>query len=860
LRKQYPPKSYRVKPNHDLEATQVVVRRRKPRRPLARVFRLVFAAICGCVVLGIGASAGYAAAMLKDLPPVSADKFSNLSAATTVYDRNGSIIGRFSKDGDRQPITDIRQVSPNVVNAFIAAEDKTFYRNIGINPMAMVRAMVQNIVLHRIKSGASTITQQTVKLALFPAQERTIKRKIQEIALALELNHILTKDEIMTDYMNWVYMGRMGTQNVYGVKAASEILFHKDPKVLNIPEAAFLASIPNNPSWFSPYQWYGHTLDRQRRILKEMRENGMITDAQYREALHFNIRRDLQKPPSSSTGRYPYILIDNVEPIVANLLVQAGLYDTVQQAKDALPTAGYNIYTTIDLDKQNIVDSVLYNQSLYGNTDLPVPKARDGRKDKYQAGVTLIDNQTGGILAIGGGRGYQQDNYDHSDVARQTGSSIKPLVDYGPAIDLHRITAASGLFDVPLELKDYNPQNDDSRWHGLVNVRQALVESMNVPAVKVLQLITPEIGVSYLEKMGITTRSRTVLSGTPTLDQSDKHQLSTAIGGFFHGLTVQQLTSAYTTFPNQGMWRQSFLVAKITDRNGHVLYQVHPQVKKVFSQQTAYIMNDMLRDVVRRGTAYAVGSHFPGLYICGKTGTTDNLTDGWFVGYTQKYTMGIWMGYNHHQPIPGSIYGPTYNLKFTIWNRIMDPIIRQTHSSAPYPEPAGIVAVSVCRKSGLRPTELCKAEKDTYTELFIQGTEPLTTCKAHVQVNYVTLNGRTYLATTNTPEDEVKTGIFLLPPSPVPADTSPRPDDEHKYVPTQPDPRGGEVLIGDKRLSNRSVKEDVSDPYGASAMPPLPLPQAPGEASKDTPHPDERASRRNQHTPALIPGINGWAK
>jgi penicillin-binding protein 1A len=592
-----------------------------------------------------------------------------------------------------------------------------------------------------------------------------------------------------------------------------------------------------------------------------MRENGMITNAQYHQALHYDIRRVLQKPPKSATGRYPYLLIDNVEPIVANILVKAGLYDSVQQAKDALPTAGYNIFTTIDLDKQNIVDRVLYNQSLYGNTDLPVPNAHDGRKDKYQAGVTLIDNQTGGILAIGGGRGYQQDNYDHSDIARQTGSSIKPLVDYAPAIDLRRYTAASALYDVPLALKDYNPQNDDSRWHGLVNVRQALVESMNVPAVKVLQSLTPEVGVSYLEKMGITTNSRTVLSGSPTLHRSDKHQLSTAIGGFLHGLTVQQLTSAYTVFPNQGVWRESFLVARITDRNGNLLYQARPQVKKVFSQQTAYIINDILRDVVARGTAYAVGSHFPGLNICGKTGTTDNLTDGWFVGYTPKYTMGIWMGYNHHQPIPGSIYGPIYNLKFTIWNRIMNPIIKRDPPAAPYPEPAGIVAVKVCRKSGLRPTDLCKADKDIYTELFIQGTEPLTTCNVHVQATYVTLGGQKYLATTNSPQTEVKSGIFLLPPAPVPSGTSPRPDDWQKYVPTQPDPRGGDVLSGDRTMFNGAVPApERQSASGASAAPAKPHSSAESGASNDISRSktDKQTTRTNHTSPVLIPGINNW--
>jgi len=518
----------------------------------------------------------------------------------------------------------------------------------------------------------------------------------------------------------------------------------------------------------------------------------MIRQDQYQGALNFDIQKVLHHDFQQTSLPYPYIMLDNVEPLVAKDLVQAGLYDNTQQAMDALPTAGYKIYTSIDLSMQKQVDQVLANDSLFGNTTVG--------NNLYEAGTTLIDNQTGGILAIGGGRHYTSkyngDMYDHSDIPRQPGSSIKPLVDYGPAIDLHQLTAGSVLFDAPVQYGTgptaYKPMNDENNWSGLVTARQALIQSINVPAIKVLSMITPQVGTSYLPKLGITTSSKT-LDGQPTLSTNDEQYLTTAIGGLENGLTVQQMTSAYTVFPNQGVWRQSYLISKVDDQSGKVVVQVKQQVTRVFSPQTAYIMTNILHSVVTdpTGTAYSgIGLHFPGYYISGKTGTTDSLKDGWFVGYTQQYTMGIWMGYDRHQTIAPAVY----NLKFKLWDAIMQPILAKSPPTTPFPQPSGIVTVSICKKSGQLPTNLCKIDKDVYSELFISGTEPTQTCTVHVQVPYVVVSGKKYLATTNTPPNEIKTGIFLKPPVPVPTNVTPPILDSWEYVPTQPDPRGGTVL------------------------------------------------------------------
>ncbi|GMA56302.1 penicillin-binding protein 1A [Alicyclobacillus sacchari] len=755
-------------------------------------------------VLGGAAGAGYVASLLKGLPKVNAATFVNNSAASVVYDRNGRLIGRFTGDGDRQPITSISQVSPYLVNAFVAAEDKTFFTNIGINPLSMARALVQDLAGHSIESGASTITQQTVKLAVFPEQQRTMRRKIQEIALAIEVNHVLTKDEILTDYMNWVYMGRMGTDTVYGVKRASEILFGKNPKDLNLPEAAFLAALPNNPSYFSPYEFPEHTLQRQHYILDQMLADKLIRHAEYEQAYHYDVLKHIHPAPESGLPAHPYLMLDEIKPRVIQALVQAGVYENAVQAESALPVAGLKIYTTIDLTKQNEVEQVLSNDALFAGTDKTYRLANGKTAtDLYEAGFTLIDNQTGGILAIGGGRNYLKDAIDHADIPRQPGSSIKPLLDYGPAIDRGLITAGTVLYDAPTLFPGsggepaYEPHDDEPDFAGLLSARQALYESRNVPAIDILAELTPQVGFSYLSQMGLGTKAKT-LDGEPTIVADDENHLASAIGGLDNGATVEQMTSAYTTLANQGVWHESYMISQIEDNTGRVLYQADPETHQVFSPATAYIVTDMLHDVLYHagGTATMIGAHFPGQYISGKTGTTDSLGDGWFIGYTQQYTAGIWMGYNNHELISP---GAEYNLKFTLWNDIMTPILAASLTKHPWPKPANVVTKAVSSTSGLLPTPLSTAHGEITTEPFVQGTEPTQYDDVDVEVKYVVIRGKKYLATTHTPPSEVRTGVFIKLPATRILDWEHKirggmTDDTPYLAPTAPDPRGGTVL------------------------------------------------------------------
>lgn len=684
-----------------------------------------------CVAMVTGTFSVYMLArLLRNLPSVNAQTFTSQSVGSTVYDVHGKVIGIFARDGDREPIGSLHEVAQPLVQAFIAAEDRTFYRNHGVSPQAIARALVQNLMGGRIYSGASTITQQTVKLAVFPEQPRTIRRKVQEIALSLQVDRMLTKSEILTDYMNWVYMGRFGTHNVYGVKSAAWLLFHKQPSRLTLPEAAYLAAIPNNPSYFSPYAHADHTTARQHYILAQMLRNQMISRKDYNRAIQTPIHPQFV---AATADRYPYIMAE-VERTAARELAQVGLYASASAADAALPTVGYQIYTTIDLDVQDRMDAVLNDDGHFRNSTRTQAVHGNKQADLVQAAMVLEDNATGGLVALDGGRPahFAADQIDHAETPRQPGSTIKPLVVYGPAIENGLLTAGTQVNDGPAIFAQglpwqYQPMDDLPYWHGWVTVRQALVESLNLPAIRILHRLTPEAGTAYLGRVGIQPGDL-AQTGQPTLVDADTHHLSSAIGGLQNGLTLKQLTGAFTIFPNQGIWRQPLLVKRISTNAGDPVYVAHPLAKRAISVQTAFLIHSMLRDVVAKpmGTAAAIGRALPHLPIAGKTGTTDDRQNGWFVGYTPTYTLGIWMGYNHNEPIPATLYPR----KFDLWQAVFRPVAKvgATEQSG---VPANLIARSICRKSGLLATPACEAAGTTYHEWYVKGTEPRAECPVH---------------------------------------------------------------------------------------------------------------------------------
>ncbi|UOF92700.1 transglycosylase domain-containing protein [Fodinisporobacter ferrooxydans] len=773
--------------------------RKQPQSKLRKFLKISMITAIVLFVLAGGAGAGYVAKIIRTTPKFNIHSFTDLSASSIMYDRNGSVIGTMDQEGNRELIKSVKDVSPYLKNAFIAGEDKDFYHHIGINPLALARAAFQDLIGHKIMSGASTITQQTVKLVMFPLQQQTIQRKIQEVVLALQLEREMTKDEILTTYMNWIYFGQSSSlTNLYGVKSASKAIFDVTPDHLNLAQAAFLAAIPNNPSYYSPFLHPDHTIERQHYILDQMLADGLITKADYSAAMNFDVKASMKHSKQVAAMKDPFVFEHAVSDVV-DILKQKEHLDTTDQARQLLDRGGFKIYTTIDGKLQQDVDQVFNNDKNFWPPISYSYKDAQGKTQELknvleQAGATLIDNKTGEILAMGGGRDFQHDQNDHTVLPRQPGSSIKPLGDYGPAINEKVLSPASVIDDVPMQWSDpnspngkYFPMNWDHKFHGLLTAREALVQSYNIPAIKVLQKITPQVGMGYVEKMGITT-----------LTKSDKENLSSAIGGLSQGLEVQQETGAYTTFPNNGVWHKPYMITKIVDLNGHTIYENKPETREIFSPQASWLTTNMMQDVVKRGTASIVGNHFPGKPIAGKTGTTDDDKDAWFVGFTPKFSLGIWVGYD----IPHTLTNPAVGMyeghrPLNLWNDIMDKVFAQYPNQGTFKRPDGLVQMEVSNKSGLLPTALVKETHSVTTDWFIKGTEPTKPDDVLVQAKYVKVAGKYYLPTDQTPAQEIKTGIFIKRKVPyVLPDNNPAylPQDSLPELPTQPDPRGGNIL------------------------------------------------------------------
>ncbi|MDI3257542.1 MAG: transglycosylase domain-containing protein [Kyrpidia sp.] len=769
----------------------------------------LMAAIAGAVV--------YAVRIAQAAPPLDLSRLSQLSQITTVTDRAGLPMGQLMADGARQPVSSLDQVSPHLIHGIIAVEDKDFYHHPGIDPTAIVRAIWQNLRGQQIVSGASTITQQTVKLVFFPDQARTLTRKIQEMMLAVELERRLSKDEILVTYLNWAYFGQVGTMNVYGAEQAAQAFFGIRAKDLNLAEAALLAALPNNPSLFSPYAHFSAAKERQTLVLDRMLEQHYITPEEYRQATAFDLHAALRPAARHSSATYPYVL-DEVRDDAAALLVGRGLAPDVDSAKNLLYTGGFRIETTLDRDFQDRVNQAVANQSFRPDASYPVlinDRRTDIQNALEQVGAAVIDNATGGILAVFGGRDYNRDQIDHARLPRQPGSTVKPIAVYGPAVDKGLIGSGTAVDDVPTSWPGYSPNNFDNRFHGLMTVREALVQSYNIPALRVFDRLGPATGIEYLKNLGITT-----------LTPGDA-VIGAGIGGLTKGLTVEEAAEAFTAFPNRGIVHPLHLVTKITDSKGQVVYEYADRTRQVFSPATSYILTDMLRDVVRRGTASAVGRRFPSLPIAGKTGTTDDDRDSWFIGFTPDITIGVWVGYNYPfplHPVPGISSRDERPRAIQIFSDILQstrngPWLHTNEFSAAPPD---VVRVNVCSKSGKLPTDLCREDGAVVSELFVRGTEPKESCDVHVRAPYVIIDGKRYLATTATPPGDIRWGIFIQRQPSAASGNTPRPlpGDADQEVPAAPDPRGGQVL-----------------PAASAAGPAPPAKPAPGGPAESRPAP-----------------------
>lgn len=597
------------------------------------------------LVIIAGLMFGYIFAAYQSLPEVG----NNMRPAVSsqVFDSQGKLITTLHSDQNRLPI-DINKVPKNLQNAFIAAEDNRFYDHIGVDPIGILRAVVTNLTNRGIAQGGSTITQQLAKNA-FLSQDQTLKRKIQEAILALELERKYSKKEILEMYMNQIYFGR----GAYGIQTAAHTYFGKDVGDLTLAECAMIAGLPKSPNYYSSS--VNEATARKNVVVGQMEKYGYITSSQAEEAKKASL--DIKQKSTSNTTDETAYFIDYVTQEIAQ-----------KYGDDALYKDGLKIYTTLDTDKQHAAVQAMRH--------LPETHTDDQGLTQPQGAIISIDPKTGHILAMVGGRG--QDSFNRASMAvRQPGSAFKPFV-YMTAME-HDMTPDTIMEDKKVEYGGWSPHNADNSYQGRMPLWKALALSVNTVAVQLADKVGPSNVIANAKKLGITTL---VEDGSP----NDDNLASAALGGLTKGVTPLEMAAAYGAFANKGVYIKPTAIVKILDRNGNVLEDNSSDVQKtqVISEKTAYEMTSMLEGVITRGTGTAASIGRP---AAGKTGTTDDNHDAWFIGYTPDIVTAVWVGDDTGSQSLGEIYGGTVPAQ--IWHDYMASAVSGT-SADDFDVPAGM--------------------------------------------------------------------------------------------------------------------------------------------------------------------------
>lgn len=536
-----------------------------------------------------------------------------------IYDGQSDVVTRLHGVQDRTWVS-ISELQPSTVYAFISAEDARFFEHEGVDVIRIAGAIVADIKAGSYVQGASTISQQLIKLSHLTS-EKTISRKAEEAALAYEMERQYSKEDILEMYLNYVYFGG----GYYGIEAAAEGYFGVHASDLTLDQSAMLAGILKSPSGYAPHINYAASINRRNNILRLMRDYGYITDDEKKQA----------------AAKRPTILHDKNEEY-------SGYYtDAVTKSAaalmgitvDELIRGGYSIYSAMDSDIQHYCEEMFKNGELFPAED-------------SEAAIVVLEPSTGMVVAMVGGRSYTGGiSFNRAtDIRRQPGSVIKPVIAYAPAFEYLNYTAADMILDEETTFADYTPSNYGNKYYGWVTVREAVTKSLNVPAVKTLSAVGVYRAKDFAKRCGIE------------FDDKDD-SLALALGGFTYGVSPLQIAGAYSCFASGGIYNTPTLIKKITDRNGLTVYEYRQDNRRVMSEANAYILTSMLKSVVTEGTGHRLNTL--DIPIAGKTGTVglaNGNRDAWMAGYTPEYTAVVWQGYDSDRLglLPSSATGGTY--------------------------------------------------------------------------------------------------------------------------------------------------------------------------------------------------------
>ncbi len=652
--------------------------------------------------------------------------------------------------GENSIFVPFSQIPKHMIDACVAIEDHRFWDHKGVDWYRTIGAGLNFFIGFEEKFGASTLTQQLIK-NITGEDDYKIQRKVQEIFWALDLESKKSKEDIITLYLNVIPL----SQNCYGVQAAANTYFNKDVSELTLLESACIIAITNNPSYYDPIRFPDHNLERRNDVLWCMLNQGKISEDEYNANINqepvFNLsKKDNGK--SNINSWYTDMVINDVvddlveigyTPKAANLLVYSG---------------GLNIYTCMDPNVQAVLDEVYTNDQYFPEHTSGMPA---------QSSMIIIDPGTGDVLGVAGAKGEKKGNRIQNfatDTVRPAGSSIKPVSVYGPALELGLINYATIYDDTPVNYGTDNespwPHNLPNVFGGLTNINSAIERSVNTVAVKVLQDLTPRTSFEFCrDKLGMYSLIELLeLSNGTKLTDIDYAAL--ALGQMNYGVTVREITAAYTAFANDGVFNEAHSYLKVTNSQGEVILSNETPGNIVMSEANAAVMTKMLSNVVNNGTAKAISLRKT-VDCAGKTGTTSNDYDRWFIGYTPYYIGGVWYGYEYPKSLSSLKSNPCVSLWDTVMTKLHQGYIDEAANGGEalktFEMPGTVIKATFCKDSGKLMTDACRADprgNRAESGYFADGTQPSSYCTTHVLVNYDAVTGA--VASAGCPRDNVK--------------------------------------------------------------------------------------------------------
>lgn len=814
-------------------------KKKKKKSNILRNVSLVIQVIIIMILMGViaagGAAVGFVASIVKDQKPISFEEMKSKiytnQLTSFAYFGDGTLIGKLPAVEDRRLVT-LTEISPHVIDALIATEDKQFNEHKGVSIKALGRAVFQRVSNSDVQTGGSTITQQLVKQTLLEEmwaaevsgklnqdqlEKLKMNRKFNEVFLALRVERYFSKDQIMEAYLNEMLFGSAANgSNLYGIQAAAKGFFGIDAIDLNLPQSAYLVGALQKPAVYNPFKEAGlkKGLDRMKLVLGQMLGDGKITQKEYDDALRYDIGKNLAKADTAQSAydQYPFLLFEIMEQaaksLVVNDLTKQGysveeiqsdenseLYDELLSAKRKdLVTKGYHIYTTIDKELYDAFQLYAANEENFMAPQTYTVQNMTIENALQQIGAILIENQTGKILANVPGRDFKVEQTNHVSAPRQPGSAMKPIAAYAPAFEEGVLLSPdSPIDDSPIVLNygkqyEHTPMNVDNIFHGILSARTALSISYNIPAIKLYLDVGIPTALEYVKKMGINT-----------IQESDYHSQTGVIGGLARGTSVEEISNAFSTFANNGNFIDAYMIERIDDKDGETFFRHQANAVPVFSEQTAWFINDMLKTAYNEGTGRGAKVLLEKLHgkrtFAIKTGTTNNLVDLWFIGYNPNITLGVWTGFDVNYTMPKNTWSRD------AWVGLMDTVLSMRPELSPseleFDKPEGLVQMEIDSKSGKLPSELSREAGHVVRATFKKQSVPTEVDDMHVKGRIVIIDGKSYEAQESTPDDMVISKILLkTDPIQMPSKEDPKkpfsklqPTDWMDRMPTETDPR-----------------------------------------------------------------------